>query len=117
MNWSFNGKFDGWYEIDALSFHPYGDDEIWDFSQTSNSGNQMVIGCYPYEGYVIPGQDTVLGDINGDNVVSITDVTALIDSLLADSAIDNEVGDLNGDEKVDISDLTVLIDMILNRNN
>ena len=64
MNWGFNGKFDGWYEIDALSFHPYGDDEIWDFSQTSNSGNQMVIGCYPYEGYVIPGAKTPKPVIN-----------------------------------------------------
>ena len=117
MNWGFNGKFDGWYEIDALSFHPYGDDEIWDFSQTSNSGNQMVIGCYPYDGYVIPTLDPVPGDINGDNVVGITDVTSLIDKLLAGSTIDNEIGDLNGDEKVDISDLTALIDMILNRNN
>lgn len=117
MNWGFNGRFNGWFEIDALVFHPYGDDEVWDFSQGSNGGNEMIIGMYPYDGYVIPGQDTVLGDINGDNVVSITDVTALIDSLLADSAIDNEVGDINGDNKVDISDLTALIDMILNRNN
>lgn len=116
MNWGFNGRFNGWFEIDALVFHPYGDDEVWDFSQGSNGGNEMIIGMYPYEGYVIPTLDPVPGDFNGDNVVSITDVTALIDSLLADSAIDNEVGDLNGDNKVDISDLTALIDMILNRN-
>ena len=58
MNWGFNGKFDGWYEINALVFNPYGDDEVWDFSQSSNSGNEMVINCYPYDGYVIPGATT-----------------------------------------------------------
>ena len=44
MNWGFNGRFNGWFEIDALVFHPYGDDEVWDFSQGSNGGNEMIIG-------------------------------------------------------------------------
>lgn len=58
MNWGFNGRFDGWFEIDALSFHPYGDETVWDFSQSSNSGNEMIINCFPYEGYVIPSDHT-----------------------------------------------------------
>ena len=120
MNWGFNGKFDGWYEIDAMSFHPYGDDEIWDFSQSSNSGNQMVIGCYPYEGYVIPGggdePEVMTGDVNGDNNVTIADVTALIDLLLAGDAIDNKAADVNGDQNVSIADVTALIDMLLSQN-
>lgn len=121
MNWGFNGKFDGWYEIDALSFHPYGDDEIWDFSQSSNSGNQMVIGCYPYEGYVIPGGDTFkLGDVDGDDSVDINDVTALIDILLSGQSItpaDNPAADCDKDGAIDINDVTTLIDMLLNNNH
>ena len=58
MNWGFNGRFNGWFEINALAFNPYGDSEVWDFSQSSNAGNEMIIGMYPYDGYVIPGAKT-----------------------------------------------------------
>ncbi len=120
MNWGFNGKFDGWYEIDALSFHPYGDDEIWDFSQSSNSGNQMVIGCYPYEGYVIPGDEPqgLRGDVNMDNEVTIKDVTILIDYLLSGdaSAISLDNADCNLIDGVTIADVTKLIDYLLSGN-
>ncbi len=121
MNWGFNGKFDGWYEIDALSFHPYDDDEIWDFSQSSNSGNQMVINCFPYEGYVIPGDDpqpsVERGNVNGIGGVDMDDLTALINYLLDDSytintanaaACNNET-----DTTVDMDDLTALINFLL----
>ena len=117
MNWGFNGKFDGWYEIDALSFHPYGDDEIWDFSQSSNSGNQMVIGCYPYEGYVIPGDEpqSLRGDVNKDGNVTIGDVAALIDYLLSHdaSAIDLVAADCNQSQDVTIGDVSTLIDYLM----
>lgn len=120
MNWGFNGKFDGWYEIDALSFHPYGDDEIWDFSQSSNSGNQMLIGCYPYEGYVIPGDEPqgLRGDVNMDNEVTIKDVTILIDYLLSGdaSAISLDNADCNLIDGVTIADVTKLIDYLLSGN-
>ena len=117
MNWGFNGKFDGWYEIDALSFHPYGDDEIWDFSQSSNSGNQMVIGCYPYNGYVIPGDEpqSLRGDVNKDGNVTIGDVAALIDYLLSHdaSAIDLVAADCNQSQDVTIGDVSTLIDYLM----
>lgn len=117
MNWGFNGKFDGWYEIDALSFHPYGDDEIWDFSQSSNSGNQMVIGCYPYDNYVIPGDEpqSLRGDVNKDGNVTIGDVAALIDYLLSHdaSAIDLVAADCNQSQDVTIGDVSTLIDYLM----
>lgn len=119
MNWGFNGKFDGWYEIDAMSFHPYGDDEVWDFSQSSNSGNEMIINCFPYEGYVIPGGDEPekkLGDINNDGFVNVSDVTDLISAILNSEvdSLDASVANINGDENINVSDVTALIAMILN---
>ena len=117
MNWGFNGKFDGWYEIDAMSFHPYGDSEIWDFSQSSNSGNEMVINCIPYEGYVIPGGDepeVMRGDVNGDEKVDIDDATLLINYLLGDPVeIVMANANCNGEEGVDIGDATALINFLL----
>ena len=115
MNWGFNGKFDGWYEIDALSFHPYGNETVWDFSQSSNSGNMMVINCIPYEGYVIPGEEFPRGDVNHDGNVSIADVTALIDILLGNGTATDEA-DCNLDNNVSIADVTALIDYLLNHS-
>lgn len=118
MNWGFNGRFNGWFEIDALAFHPNGDSEVWDFSQGSNGGNEMIIGMYPYDGYVIPGSEepeVMIGDVNGDKTVSISDVTSLIDYLLSQNAtsINLDAADVNGDHNVTISDVTALIDKLL----
>ena len=57
----------------------------------------------------------LLGDLNCDGEVNISDVTTLIDILLSDG-IDADTlrrGDLNGDGEVNISDVTVLIDILL----
>ena len=120
MNWGFNGRFNGWFEIDALVFHPYGDDEVWDFSQGSNGGNEMIIGMYPYEGYVIPGDEptSIRGDVNKDGAVNIADVTRLIDYLLSQDAtgIDLEAANCNQDDAVNIADVTKLIDYLLSQS-
>jgi len=57
-----------------------------------------------------------LGDVNGDGVVDITDVTALIDRVLNDAPMDgcSDInGDINGDGTIDITDVTALIDQVL----
>ena len=55
------------------------------------------------------------GDVNGNNNVSIADVTALIDNLLSGdpSAINIEAADCNQDSNVSIADVTALIDYLL----
>lgn len=120
MNWGFNGRFNGWFEINALAFHPYDDDEVWDFSQGSNGGNEMIIGMYPYEGYVIPGDEpsSLRGDVDKDGEVSISDVTALIDYLLTSNAdnVDLTAADCDEDGEIAIADVTTLIDYLLSQN-
>jgi hypothetical protein len=66
--------------------------------------------------FVIPGSITVMrGDVNGDGIVNISDVTALIDYLLSGnaSAIVIENADCNGVDGVNIADVTALIDYLL----
>ncbi|MBQ1737819.1 MAG: dockerin type I repeat-containing protein, partial [Muribaculaceae bacterium] len=59
-----------------------------------------------------PDPQFLLGDVDGDGKVSITDVTALIDLLLGDGTY-VEAGDMNGDGALTITDVTDLIDLLL----
>ena len=59
--------------------------------------------------------DVMMGDVNGDNNVSIADVTALIDYLLGgNTSINLDAADVNYDTFITIADVTALIDMLLN---
>jgi hypothetical protein len=55
------------------------------------------------------------GDVNNDDRINISDVTALIDFLLSDddSHINRANSDVNQDGKINISDVTALIDYLL----
>ena len=61
---------------------------------------------------------TEKGDINGDGIVSITDVTTLVDVILTGlpQNTDASIYDINGDGDVTVSDVTVLVDNILENN-
>jgi len=67
---------------------------------------------------VTTGSASLKGDVNGDGIVNISDVTTLIDYLLSDNSpgIQLENADLNIDGNVNISDVTVLIDNLLTVN-
>ena len=54
---------------------------------------------------------TLVGDVDEDGNVNITDVTALIDMLLSDNT--KPSGDVNGDGSINITDVTDLIDILL----
>ncbi len=62
--------------------------------------------------------ETVVGDVNGDGSVNISDVTVLIDYLLGSgtATVDMDAADVNSDGLVNISDVTILIDMLLGNN-
>ena len=51
-------------------------------------------------------------DVNRDGLVSIADVTALLDVLSGHGSADLSDCDLNGDNSVDISDVTRLLDVL-----
>ena len=61
-----------------------------------------------------PTPDPIMGDVNGDGVVTIADVTALIDYLLDDTNVIVEANaDMNGIDGITIADATALIDYLL----
>ena len=54
------------------------------------------------------------GDVNGDSIVDVADVTLLIQAILNNSPINLATADMNGDGEVDVADVTLLIANILN---
>ena len=64
---------------------------------------------------VLTASDTdgkVAGDVNGDGVCDVSDVTELINIILGEDII-NDVADIDGNGTVDVSDVTTLINLIL----
>jgi len=63
------------------------------------------------------GEDEPMkGDVNGDNEVNISDVTALVNIILGKSE-KTKASDVNGDNEVNISDVTALVNIILGKTN
>ena len=62
--------------------------------------------------HIVPVDD--IGDADGDGVVTINDITAIIDFILGiNSSIDPIIADINRDHKTNIDDVVALIDMLL----
>ena len=75
---------------------------------------------YPYFGNIVEMEPEVVpGDVDGDGVIGIGDVTGIIDLILAGNATieDYPAADANGDDIISIADVTHLIDIILYPNN
>ncbi|MCQ2291027.1 MAG: dockerin type I repeat-containing protein, partial [Muribaculaceae bacterium] len=63
--------------------------------------------------YVDQWYEGLKGDVNGDGVVNVSDVTALINKILGTASYSNEVCDIDGNGAVNVSDVTALINLIL----
>ena len=63
---------------------------------------------------ITPGMSTT-GDVNGDGIVDVQDVVALIDYVLGNNPqpFNAENADISGDNNTDVADVTSLIDLIL----
>ena len=83
---------------------------------TTDGGRSALIYMY------VPGNGmaayklskvALLGDVNRDGIVDVSDVTTLINMVLGTLDVDMEVADINADGAVDVTDVTALINMIL----
>ena len=89
---------------------------------------QVFTACYDKDGNVFRASDfnkigirdyyNILGDVNGDGVVTISDVTIMVDNILGQQTPDfnKAVADTNNDGDINITDVTVLIGSILEGN-
>ena len=88
---------------------------IYNPSRTDKS-YAHIDGGYTNPGYLSEKVDGTMGDVSGDGVPNITDVTLLINAVLNSdfSNIITANADLNGDGSINITDITLLIAMVLN---
>lgn len=62
---------------------------------------------------IVSIEGDIKGDVNGDGVVNVSDVTALINRILGTATYSDAVCDINADGVVNVSDVTALINLIL----
>ena len=75
--------------------------------------NNLTIGsCRAF--FQIGYGASLMGDVNGDGDVDISDVVALVNIILSDGTDETNSADVNGDGSVDISDVVALVNLILN---
>lgn len=77
---------------------------------------------YLYEiGFRTPLKEKVIGDVNGDGIANVADVTAVVDIVLDNDIVqpyiwpnyDHEAADINNDGIINITDVVILVDIIL----
>ena len=57
------------------------------------------------------------GDVTGDGILNVADMTALVDIILGEGTTDYDlkVADVDKDEKINVADVTALVDLILGK--
>jgi len=83
---------------------------FWEFSSDKFSHLLNVVDSIFNEEY----QNSIIGDLNNDEVLNILDVVMLIEHILSPAAIELDGADINDDGDVNIIDVVVLVDLILN---
>lgn len=82
-----------------------------------NFSNMVFTAGSTDYGYIAYYADLVVncrpGDVDGDSVVDVADVTKLISIILGEQS-EESAADLDGDGVVDVADVTALVNMILN---
>ena len=76
-----------------------------------SSGEQVSLASVSTHTVVFPAA-AIPGDVNGDGEISIADINAVIDLILAGKQ--TVAGDVNNDGEVTIADINAVIDLILN---
>ena len=88
----------------------YEGDVVWEYDYPGNN-NTMIARAQKYDIDHFE-QETLLGDLNDDNILNVLDVIILVNMALGNTEIDLN-GDMNGDNGINILDVVLLVNSIL----
>ncbi len=103
------GYIKGYHQASQVDYYIFGADE------SGHRYQQPVFGEQEPHHFTV-NISVILGDVNDDGIVDVSDMAALIDHLLAGIDINTGNADVNQDGNIDVSDLSALIDMLLGAN-
>lgn len=89
---------------------------VWGEDHPVNNSNYNVYSIQ----FKKPEKPVQLGDVNKDNVITIADVTALVNVILgkdSENVYSRDAADVNGDKNITIADVTALVNLILGKTN
>ena len=100
---------DGIYELDLTQFYPVHMNYIripWTFEK---QGTVWYL--------LLTEREYITGDANGDGAVDISDIVAIVNSILGKPSIsfNAAAADINGDGEVDITDVVAVVNIILGK--
>lgn len=95
FNWGWGGSYNGWFAGTALNPTT---------GYTYNNTKYAILNIKP---------EYILGDVNGDGHVDVTDVMTIVDHVLTDKF--DEKADVNADGTVSNADVMVDVDAILGK--
>lgn len=79
-----------------------------------NYGELHIVNCNDFDLSSIDLPNNMKGDVNGDNMVTSTDVTNVVNMVFSGSY--DPTADMNNDGKVTVTDVTKIINIILNNS-
>lgn len=77
---------------------------------TATAGEQSIAIKALYAHYK---HQALIGDINADGEVNVSDVTALVNRILGDTTYPDTICDINADGEVNVTDVTTLVNRLL----
>lgn len=89
----------------------YNGEIVWEYDFPGNN-NALIARADKY-GIDYFDQQSVLGDLNGDDIINVLDVIMLV-NMAVNTAEDDLNGDMNGDGIINILDVVILVGIILN---
>ena len=97
FNFGWGGNYNGYFKMTAIN----------PSSKTYNSNKNATIGIQP---------EYILGDVNNDNIVDISDITRLMNALLKSNPYKDQL-DIDSDTKITLADLTAIVNGILGKRD
>lgn len=96
LDWNTKRVTDQWYNAG-----------LWDNSTGRARKAVAALGTYA-------GWNTIVGDVNGDGVVDITDINAVVNQVMTAAGQYDEKCDINGDGVIDVSDINAVVNIVIN---